>query len=128
MPMAGESPENNRLSPEEAREEANIVRIKLKEILSENLKREPTAEDYGKALAMVEDLKAEALMEGTDKHEKLLRRNQVLEKYGNIGTEAIIRWLFLGLIEKKINMGGAVDATNDAISQLERLRAEAART
>lgn len=115
--------EENRMGPEKAREEANLLRAKLKEIINPGY--ELDADDYDTALHLVEELKREAANQDPEEHAKVLRRNQLVEQYGDKMVNGIIQLFSLGAVDKKFHMGGMVDAMADPISVLERLKGEA---
>ena len=81
----------SRLPLEEARLEANMIRVKLKEIL----KREPTAEDYGNAYLAVEEMKDLAIKEPLSEL-MFFKLVQIGNKYFHGAAEGLVRLLTLG--------------------------------
>ncbi|MDP2598688.1 MAG: hypothetical protein Q8P49_02570 [Candidatus Liptonbacteria bacterium] len=113
-----------RFSHEEARLEANMIRVKLKEAL----KHEPTAEDYDKALAMIEEMKIEALTEpeSDEADQTIFRLMQIGQKYFDKGVEGLVRLLSFGLAKGDPNFAKRrAEIWDDAETKLNRLKEEA---
>ncbi len=118
-PYTGEK----RLSPEEASLEANMMRIKLKEVLD----REPTSEDYDNALKMVEEMKVAALIEKrTDGEAAFLKLVQIGDKYFNKGVEKLVRLFSLGFVKSDPKfIQEREEFWDDAETKLNRLKQQA---
>ncbi len=116
--------QEQRFSPEEARLEANMMRIKLKEALE----HEPTAEDYDRALAMVEEMKREAFTESkrSEGDKAFFKLVQIGQKYFDKGIDGFVRLLSLGFVKSDPNsLKERVEFWDDAETKLNRLKAKA---
>lgn len=117
MPFSFEEREDDRLDSEEAQVEANMLRVKLKEVVG----HEPTAEDYDKALAAVEEMKEAAAKEPEfDKH--FFQVLQIGSKYFDKGIDALVKVITLGKLPIE---GDRRNMFEDAELRLKQLREQA---
>jgi hypothetical protein len=86
-----ESSNEGRLGLEDAQMEANMMRVKLKEVVG----HEPTKEDYDKALQMVEELKKSAANE-SDAERAFIKMVQVGDRFFGEAAEILIRAITFG--------------------------------
>lgn len=87
------------LNSEEAQQEANMMRVKIAEMIG----HEPTAEDYENALTAVEEMKDAAENETeTDNEKRAIKVLQVGAKYWSKGIDLLYKTITLGLGKQKI--------------------------
>lgn len=111
--------QETRLSPEAAQEEANMMRVKLKEIIG----HEPTVADYDKALQAIEEMK-EAAANETDGQRAFLKAVEAGNKYFQKGVEALYKTITLGM-DKRQHGDEHLHMFDSAHTRLELLKAEA---
>lgn len=108
---------------EEAHFEANMLRTKLRELID----REPTAEDYDKALQAVEETKRFA--EEEPEFDKILYRLlRIGNKYFNDAADGLLWLVTLGNRPNHLDQISREDSLkmfDDAAARLEELRAKA---
>jgi hypothetical protein len=119
--MSIEKPEM--LGEDEAHAEANMLRVKLKEIVH----REPTSEDYDKALQAVEEMKR--LAEEEPAFAKVLHEAaRIGNRYFQDAAEGLLWALTLGKRPDErdlLNREEFLNMFEDAASQLEVLKKDA---
>jgi hypothetical protein len=120
-PRPAEMPEP--LAPEKAQLESRMLRVKLAELVG----REPTTEDYDKALQAVEEVKQ--LAEGEPQFDKLLYELlRIGNKYFNDAADGLL-WIFtLGARPNeldKVNREDSLEMFRDAAARLEDLKRKA---